>query len=87
MVVCLRVETTIFQLLGRLWKPRATETLWGALAWFAGIRRRRRQIGTDLACRNSAMEASSRHQLGQEFDGGSAKLSCRNSTAEAANRH
>ncbi len=33
MVVCLWVETPIFQRLGRLWKPRATETLWGALAW------------------------------------------------------
>ncbi len=48
MVVCLRVETTIFQLLGRLWKPRATETLLGALAWFAGIRRRKRRIVTVL---------------------------------------
>jgi len=28
MVVCLWVETTIFQCLGRLWKPCATETLW-----------------------------------------------------------
>ena len=48
MVVCLWVETTIFQRLGRLWKPRATETLWGALAWFAGIQWRRQQLGTDL---------------------------------------
>ena len=45
-VVCLRVETTIFQHLGRLWKPRATETLWGALAWI---------------CRNSTAEAANRH--------------------------
>jgi hypothetical protein len=58
-VVCLRVETTIFQHLGRLWKPRATETLWGAWLGFAGIRRRRRRIGTDLDL--------------QEFDGGGGK--------------
>jgi len=62
MVACLREETTIFQHLGRLWKPRATETLWGALAWIcrssteganshwlglAGVRRRWRTV-TDL---------------------------------------
>jgi hypothetical protein len=46
MLVCLQVETTIVQHLGRLWKPRATETLWGALAWI---------------CRNFMAEAANRH--------------------------
>ena len=76
MVVCLRVETTIFQRLGRLWKPRATETLWGALAWicrnlteaanshclgFARIRQRWRI--SNATCRNST-EAANSHCLG-----------------------
>jgi hypothetical protein len=68
MVVCLRVETTIFQLLGRLWKSHATETLLGALAWFAGIRRRKRQIGTDL---NKEFDGGSGETVLQEFDDGS----------------
>ena len=66
MVVCLRVETTIFQLLGRLWKPCATETLWGALAWFAGIRRRKWRIGTDL---DKEFEGGSGETVLQEFVG------------------
>ena len=68
MVVCLRVETTIFQLLGRLWKPRATETLLGALAWFAGIRRWKRRIGTDL---DKEFDGGSGETVLQEFDDGS----------------
>ncbi len=68
MVVCLRLETTIFQLLGRLWKPRATETLWGALAWFAGIQRWKRRIGTNL---DKEFDGGSGETVLQEFDDGS----------------
>ena len=65
MVVCLQVEKTIFHFLGRLWKPHATETLLGALAWFAGIRQQKRQIGTDL---DKEFGGGSSKTVLQEFD-------------------
>ena len=70
MLVCLRVETTIVQLLGRLWKPRATETLWGELAWFAGIQQRKGRTGTDL---DKEFDGGSGKAVLQEFDDGSSE--------------
>jgi hypothetical protein len=70
MVVCLRVETTIFSFWGGYGNLVQQRLSWERWLGFAGIRRRKRQIGTDL---DKEFDGGSGETVLQEFDNGSGK--------------